>query len=423
MPRETDLVRLCEVALHISKGLTQRKVSELLKIPQSEVSRRVNEARERKILTTPRPVFQGDKVPESDLAEARKRVEFSDLVHQLKENYPYLRHVEISAGDKHELEDAYEVTLGPVAAARIIEHARSGRMRRCAVTWGQTILSVLRALNRRNVPEPPGPIEFLPLAGEPTVLVRNKHYSPHETATALATQLWMIFNPKAAREHQDPPVQSLDMVPVRIPGDFLDGFEKARRADVTEILMQFFTHVPAYGNVFKARGLLRQPSDDDHAPDTVITSVAVTSSLNTSETGTSTRVMEDPTLDHEGEGVRMHVSGNLAGVLLPLQEDDKVGKKIIGRINARTMTPSLDSYQELTEKARQSEDSNQDFIPGVIIVASRAVKAHVLHYLLTLNTKKGELRPIGNELIIDHNLAKALLDVTGSKDPSDGQLG
>ena len=266
--------------------------------------------------------------------------------------------------------DARLQRFGRLAAGRVQELLP--RLRLAGVTWGKTIARLVDGLRQLN-PQPPrlpAPVQFVPLTGEPLT-----YPDPETSSSTLAHRLSEIVNGAAQ------PFHSLAAVPAFIPAKFAPQSRKTIR--------DFIAEIAGYRVIFEGTGKgAAAPKPLVDRLDGIITGVGTVSA------GVSGRLLDDR-LVAEGvtkDQVQERVIGDIGGVFLPRSARDGV----VRGINDRWTGVRLEHIAGCAQAAARDGDR-----AGVVVVAIGRAKAPPL-----LECVRGGLI---NELIIDHDLAQALL--------------
>jgi DNA-binding transcriptional regulator LsrR (DeoR family) len=259
--------------------------------------------------------------------------------------------------------------FGQAAAARLQELLP--RVRLAGVTWGATIARLVDGVRQLNPRPPalPGPVQFIPLTGEPLTFP-----DPETSASTLAHRLNEILAGGQG------PFHSLAAVPAFIPAKFSRQSRKAIR--------EFIAEIAGYRVIFERRGADGRPQEPlADRVDAILTGVGTVAAE------TSGRLLDDR-LVAEGltkEQLRERVIGDIGGVFLPRSARDRV----VRGINDRWAGVRLEHFARCAQEAARGAGR-----AGVIVLAIGRSKAEVV-----LECVRGGLV---NELIIDHELAQAL---------------
>jgi DNA-binding transcriptional regulator LsrR (DeoR family) len=266
--------------------------------------------------------------------------------------------------------DARAQRFGRLAAPRVQELLPA--MNLAGVTWGKTIARLVDGLQHLNPQTPalPDRVRFVPLTGEPLTFP-----DPETSSSNLAHRLNEIVNGRADVVH------SLTAVPAFIPAKFTGRGRQAIRAFIAEIA--------GYRVIFAAEGAdgRRQEPLADRL-DCIITGVGTVSP------GVSGRLLDDRVVaeDITKERLQERVIGDIGGVFLPRSPRDGV----VRGINERWTGVRLEHIARCAAAAARDPSR-----VGVIVLALGRAKAEIL-----LECVRGGLI---NELIIDHDLAQALI--------------
>jgi DNA-binding transcriptional regulator LsrR (DeoR family) len=310
------------------------------------------------------------------------------------------------SGSEATEKDEHESRLqrfGKTAAARLDELLP--RMGTVGVTWGNTIGCLIRALGER-FPNPPSegkPTIFVPLSG---VLLNDPSISL--SSTSLVAQFHRIVNGKDSTHLP----LSLGAAPARIPYRFQATKRLLTREEKKAI--EALTHdIRGYRIVFlggkEAEEFNRSLQRSERGPrrgnnfdpqvnrlDSLITSVGCDYSKS-----------KDPWLDELSTREELSPSdldrlthGDIGGVFIPKDGISNESMRKLNDINSRWLGSKVEVVRGCAEYASEKET------PGVILVAVGKRKARIV----TECVRKG----LVNQLIIDYDLAKAIVDLPDS---------
>jgi len=233
----------------------------------------------------------------------------------------------------------------------------------------------LRQLNPQP-PRLPAPVQFVPLTGEPLT-----YPDPETSSSTLAHRLSEIVNGAGDPLRGCPAFHSLAAVPAFIPAKFAPQSRKTIR--------DFIAEIAGYRVIFEGAGTAAA------APKPLVDQLdGIVTGVGTVSAGVSGRLLDDR-LVAEGvtkDQVQERVIGDIGGVFLPRSARDGV----VRGINDRWTGVRLEHIAGCAQAAARDGDR-----AGVVVVAIGRAKAPPL-----LECVRGGLI---NELIIDHDLAQALL--------------
>jgi DNA-binding transcriptional regulator LsrR (DeoR family) len=259
--------------------------------------------------------------------------------------------------------------FGEAAATRLQELLP--HLRLVGVAWGATIARLVDGVRQLN-PHPPSlraPVQFIPLTGEPLTFP-----DPETSSSTLAHRLNEILGGQGA-------FHSLAAVPAFIPAKFSPHSRKAIR--------QFIAEIAGYRVIFERRGADGDPQEPlADRVDAIITGVGTVAA------GVSGRLLDDR-LVAEGltkEELRERVIGDIGGVFLPRSARDRV----VEGINERWAGVRLEHFARCALGAARGAGR-----VGVIVLAVGRSKAEVVLECVRAG--------LVNELLLDHDLAQALI--------------
>lgn len=374
-PRDTQLEAQAAAYLS-SQGNDQSRIGAVLGVSQGEVSRLLAVARREGWLQTRCVLPEGAAVAVEQLVFAGRN-ELRDRLRREADrcSVPPIRELRIfhSGGDQIGPVDwaARLSQFGRLAAARVQELIP--RMELCGVTWGKTIARVVDGLRQLNPQSPARAprLQFVPLTGEPLT-----YPDPETSSSTLAHRLSDIFS------DGQQPFHSLAAVPAFIPSKF----PRAGQATIRS----FISEIAGYRSVFartNRRGAQHEPLVD--RLDCIITGVGTVSP------GVSGRLLDDR-VEAENltkEQLQERVVGDIGGIFLPRNPRDAV----VRGINERWTGVLL----EHVRRCAQSAVADPKRV-GVVVLAMGRAKAEI-----TLACIRSGLI---SELILDHDLAQALLE-------------
>jgi DNA-binding transcriptional regulator LsrR (DeoR family) len=354
-----------------SQGNDQARIMEVLGVSQGEVSRLLALARREGWLqmrcVLPDTVIQEiEQLVFANRNELRYRLDREAQQH----NVPPVRGVRVlpsggaatdPAGWNQRLE-----RFGRAAAVRFQELLP--RVRCIGVAWGRTIAGLVGGL-RQIFPQseaPAEPVQFFPLTGEPLT-----NPDPETSSSTLAHRLNEIVNGGKGIFH------SLAAVPAFIPAKFPRKSVHTIRAFLAEIV--------GYRAIFE-RDQGRKPLVDQM--DSIVTGVGTVSAEATG------RLLEDRMRAEQitKEELGRLVIGDIGGVFVPRSPKNET----VRGINERWTGASLAHFAGCASAAVHKKDR-----VGVIVLAIGSAKAQIILECVRLG--------LANELIIDHDLAQALL--------------
>ncbi len=244
------------------------------------------------------------------------------------------------------------------AATHLIELIRRPATTMCAVAWGRTIEALIDAVEAR-APEPKEDLVVIPVSGEP-LTVRDINFSP----TAAARKLAEAFRSKNSR--------SLAGVAARIPKDL--------KGDPNEI-KEFVSRCGDYAEIFNdEKGLIKRV-------DMIITGVGDAASSKEDEW------FRDTTDSEKIRDLEDFAVGNIAGVWLPKNPNDKDDRNRIGDMNSRWLGIQRADIETCADRGIRNE------CPGVVLVANDPKKAQIVSRVIGMV----------NYLLIDERLATSIL--------------
>ena len=371
-----DMTLEAQAAAYLSsQGNDQAKIGIVLNISQGEVSRLLATARREGWIQT-RCMLPDDAVAAVEQLVFTRRNDLRDKLRREAEQNGVspVREIRVlhSGGEATDPAgwDARLIRFGRLAAARLQELVP--RMGLVGVTWGKAIARVVDGLRLLN-PQAPNlarPVRFVPLTGEPLT-----YPDPETSSSTLAHRLGELFVPGLHA------FQSLAAVPAFIPARF------PRKSHST--IRDFIAEIAGYRMIFEQTdrdGRAQEPLVD--RLDTIITGVGTVSP------GVSGRLLDDRVVA-EGvtkEQLQDRVVGDIGGIFLPRNARDRIVKGI----NERWTGVRLEHICRCAEAAARDPAN-----AGVIVFAMGAAKAQI-----TLECVRAGLI---SELIIDHDLAQALL--------------
>jgi DNA-binding transcriptional regulator LsrR (DeoR family) len=368
--------------------LTQQEIAVRARLgTQAQVSRLLNEARERKIL---REVFQ---FPEGVEEDVKRQVENSffekhaELEEALVREARQLRSIRSNGGSPfrrlhvvaapglekpEEREKAFQ-SFGISAAEIVADYIDEAEM--CCVAWGRTIEATVRHVRPRS--EPHGHKLFIPIAGEPTNHEPNG-VSPSDAARILSSA-WSNSG-----------YYSLRGVQARIPKSV--GDSKIARDLV------------GYSN--KYREIFGSEDSSDRLISQVPMILTGIGDVKTSQRkidgdadGADPWYLEtaDPwyleTEEAEDQSVLNMAAGNIGGVWLPRSELPKDQQLKVWELNERWLGAQLEDFSRCSISADAQN-------PGVVVLAAEPEKLNIVLEALYLI----------NILIVSRQLAQALAD-------------
>lgn len=374
-------LKVAAAAMLAAQGLAQDAIGRRLNVSQASVSRLLREAEYERHWLKRSPVFCTDRVPPEILQAARGAIFEHNLVAEFRRalGQVQLREVLVfDSGGTGTSEDdlrARMTMFGRAAATRVLELLE--KVDRAGVSWGRTLLHVIRGLADvcLDMPRAARPIEFVPLCCEPLGNV-----NVDASSSRLARQLNSIVNDSQG------PLYSFTGVPAFIP----KGFTKQERAAIEKLNRA----VASYAKVFppvhsKPRGTNR--SADTYLVDgleLILTSLAPAERL----LGYS----ENDHLEATGfsrEELQSLAIGDICGILIERQGLSPTKKGKITECNNCCTGVSLKQLQQVPAETKTGHPG------GVVVMAIGASKAPIVIEAVKLGV---------HELLIDIDLAETL---------------
>jgi DNA-binding transcriptional regulator LsrR (DeoR family) len=354
-----------------SLGNDQARIKEVLGVSQGEVSRLLATARREGWLQM-RCILPDGVVQEIEQLVFANRNQLRDrLDHEARaHDAPPVRGIRVLPGGAAATDPAgWNLRLerfGRAAAARFQELLP--RMRVTGVAWGKTIAGLVGGL-RQSPPQgqsPAEPVHFFPITGEPLT-----NPDPETSSSTLSHRLNEIVNGGKGMFH------SLAAVPAFVPAKFPKKSREAIRAFLAEIF--------GYRAIFDRRQPQKPLIDQ---VDSIITGVGTVSAE------ASGRLLDDRMRAEETtkEQLAKLVIGDIGGVFVPRSPRNET----VRGINERWTGATLADFAGCARAAAQNNHR-----VGVIVLAVGKAKAQIVLECVRLG--------LVNELIIDHELAQALL--------------
>ncbi len=358
-----------KAALLTSQGLTQKDIANLLDLSQSTVSRRLNEARDARILES---VCRLSKQRRSELMEEIHAPNLAQRLKEMSEGAELIQELLIfnsGASGKTRSRQEYERRTERFASqvATYLHNEVFPNIDHMGVTWGHTLRKVVDQLQairgRRRLKRP----SFVPVCGDPP----DVSLDPMRSSSLLVSQL------TEAVQGKKPTELSLAGVAACIPGDF----EKHE----IETIYRFFARISAHGQIIGSDGRSGLVKDLD----SFLTSVGTTSKIH------------DPWsyLPHETEEQHKRLKevtlGNIAGIFLPKPDVTESDREFVCDINDRWTGVREEHLSSCAERARDERRAI-----GVVVLAFGSEKAAVV-------AKCIQQRMV-SRLLIDQDLAAHL---------------
>lgn len=374
-PRNVE--REAQAAAYLySQGNDQQRIKAVLGVSQGEVSRLLGLARRAGWLQT-RCELPAGAIAEIERLVFAGRNELRDRLDREARRHgaapPRALRVVHSGGEATDPAgwDARLERFGQGAAARLLELLPG--MRLAGVAWGKTIARMVAGL-RQLCPTPPKlaePLQFIPLAGEPLT-----YPDPETSSSTLAHRLNEVLNGGGAT------FQSLTAVPAFIPAKF------SRKS--LHAIRQFVAEIAGYRDIFEKvdrHGRPQQPLVE--RIDTIITGVGTVSAE------ASGRLLEDRISAERitREQLRARVIGDIGGVFVPRSAHAQA----VRGINERWTGVKLEHFARCAAAAARTADR-----AGVVVLAIGRAKALIVIECIR--------RGLVTELVIDHDLAQALIE-------------
>ncbi|MFY9342280.1 MAG: hypothetical protein WAT39_07315 [Planctomycetota bacterium] len=374
-------VKVKQVALLTSLGRSQKEIKSLLGLSQASISRGMRRARQQGYLLD-QPICT---LPPDEIAGLEQEVYSPELLVALQRLQPaagaHLRHVRIfhvgrgRTGGPGALE-RYRDRFGQLVAQHLLEQVFP-HVRSMGVTWGGTLLSVVRgfAACRAQQPRPRSPIEFFPVCGSPPDAIEAALRSSSNLVALLDEQL-----------------NDATTNPNNFTGVCASFSSRLSKADIRAV-KKYFRLLRGYGRVF---GLGNEPGRID-TMDAVITSIGNTNAAeNPWLGGAADAAGVDPAL------LAAQVVGNLGGLFLPRPGLDAAKTRLVERVNAGWTGIGFPQFFACSARASKRERG------GTILVA------YGRRSDVTLECVR---RGLVSELLIDSELATGLLDALGLRRP------
>lgn len=398
MPRERKLDKraMLEAARLASMKARQHKIAEILGISPSAVSKLLKKAMAEGYLQLQ---FLPKDLSEEEIREIEARIrpqELKEHLHRLARDSrapvprPEVRVFE-SATEEVMSSEAWSFRLeqfGQSASSYIQGLLLQSEV--CGVSWGETLASVVRALDKPGNPAPrrEAPIHFVPLCGEALDSAPKRVNS-----SSLAHRLDEIMNGPQSQ------CRSLWLagVPALVP-DITDGFTPNELAAI----QKYIRHIRAYREIFgEAPGSSCRDGWSDRAPkrsrclpwierlDTILTSV-----------GPAERPLGyggKELLKSAGltiEEARHLILGDISGILIKRPDLSAEDRNRVDKINER--------WTGIKERhlRRCAEEATRNGRAGVVLVAIGSNKAPFVYEAVKLG--------LANHLVVDQHLASAL---------------
>jgi DNA-binding transcriptional regulator LsrR (DeoR family) len=374
---QEDWLRIIAAARLRSEGRTQTEIAARLGFSQPEVSRLLEEAMERKILSKG-PALRRRNIPESDYEAAEQAHLMKDhLAKVLAPLVPQRVHFEVrvAPGDEN--------TFAFAAARRVVDLIV--RSRRIGIMWGRSVLDLVRgivALSDAFDPAQILDVECIPLCGDPLFLINDRRV--RQSSSYLAATLEEALNASKSKG-----LPCLAGVPAYI------SRQRAQDSGTTvDTWRRFLQGIPGYEAIF---GNTRESTKAlIHGVDTIITGVGTIVMVKEApwrETGDfiMERLIQDSFSKPE---MNRLIYGDIGGILLPREKLSIADMRQVEELNAGWMGLKLSHLQTVASRATPGK------VPGVIVVAYGRWKAEMV--------KECIRRGLVNQLIVDPALADAL---------------
>lgn len=375
-----------------SCGLTVEQIVRYMDSSLTTISRRLELARNSKILSEKYIVhLKPEEIEKLELLNLEQ--ELSEALAK-KMGSHFVQRTTIVPSEKGK-EDENIKRVGDAAALRLFQHMNSGKMKTVGVSWGRTVAATAQAARRLSPTVEPyvdTQVEFIPIVGDLLLPTKMKIYQ--FSASTIAAELTRAFKGNLQDQH--------DLsIPACFPEDFFQG-SPDKISTEKRLIRRFLETLPSYQAVFGARAGESNQKPVIQCLDTLISGCGF---IQSSGRAIPVKSRKDSMWfnltrhiqDSERERLRKAASGDLCSRLVPHQDADEEGRKLVEEINERVFAaPTSDDIRLCKDRSRKDDTGEQD-TPGVIIVASGAEKARVL-----LNICFGDLV---SEIVIDKELA------------------
>jgi DNA-binding transcriptional regulator LsrR (DeoR family) len=380
-PLKDRLLFIAAAAFLKSKDQTQMQIAAALGVSQPEVSRLLEEAREKQWLEIA-PRFR--IVDQAVWQKSHERFFSTSITRDwLRETFP--------RGGKL-LNRLTVLHLAPGAGVAIdrstsdLVRSLLGDARTVGITWGSTISRLVEAL-RDSVEETPRrdrphKMRFVPLCGEPLADSRDPS---RFSSSVLAAQLSTIFNGANAPE----PPPSIAGIPAFIPLKF-------NRSAEVKTIRRFLSGVRGYRRVFGADD---QP--ENTTPPMINDLDAILSSVGGVDRARrgiflSERIDAGDITEPE---LRRSVIGDIGGIIIPAEGISKEDRIRIDRMNERWTGVRLADLRRCADAALKSGFDRSK--PGVLLFVLGKNRVDMVLRCVELG--------LVNELIIDQELEQAFI--------------
>ncbi len=359
--------------------LTQEAIAERLGVSQSQVSRLLAEAREKRILID-RPQFVPPE-PGHPLHDLWREVESQYVVSKRLENRfrdafgDPLRRVIVVDGEDEAFFSGAAHALVPLLAR---DPSELGGVSTLGVTWGRNIRHVIQALPAVT-PEPlraRNPLKLVPLCGEP---FQDRIDPQSFSSSALVWELHRVLN----GPQKEPPL-SIAGVYAFIPRSFT--------RNEADTIRKFYGLGAGYTTIFAG------PNPLVGSLDSILTAVGVASAQHR-----GIFLAERVHLGDLKEGEVASVLGDISGILIPRKKAKPALRDRLNELNERWTGVN-------EEHLRQCASRPSDSL-GVTVVAQAANRAQLIFRCLE--------EKLINTLLISRVLAETLAALVESGQPAE----
>jgi DNA-binding transcriptional regulator LsrR (DeoR family) len=369
-----DILALAAARLS-SEGKKQQEIAQHLGVSQPDVSRLLRHAEKEGWLRL-KPLFIASAASQDLVRQADEKF-FSFAA--LKEKMDDWASGKVRCNVRV-IHTSDRVQFGRAAADRVAELIVPDPMVEVVgVLWGRTIDEVVKGMEARSEkpPREKGPVNFVPLCGEPLYLenLQNLNHS----ASALAARLEVAFNGKSTKD-----APSLAGVPAYLSTKFA--------GQKSETIREFISDIPGYGMIFgRGNRHARRPECLINRLDAVITGVGTVDAEAREYIGTFIQErMAQEKLD--AKTLAEWVYGDIGGILIPRPQLRGFARKRVEQLNQGLTGIEYDDFKAVASRSEK---------PGVIVIASSPAKAEMIREII----KQG----LVNQLIIDRASADGLL--------------
>jgi DNA-binding transcriptional regulator LsrR (DeoR family) len=386
MPRPRKInheMKLLIALMHSERKMNNVEIGGALEISESAVSKVLRECFDQGRL---RLVFDPQGLTEQELlslqAAAGTRNELTQQISRFRKDSSAV----VTEPDVRVFESGSAETTPKAWAARLQAFGEGvapyvmhliATSRFVGTSWGETLASVIRALEARPVQRPKSPIHFVPLCGEMLDGPPRK-----ASASNLSYRLDEIVNGDLSHSHS----YWLAGVPSHAP---IPETQKIFSEEQTAVICRYIRRSPAYRKIFGAdSGDSERPASSD-APlidrlDMILSSCGPKErplGYDGVQWLKSTRI--------SSRDARGLIAGDISGVLLPTRESSKVAA-----INRAWMGARLDHLRQCARRALGAS------LPGVVLCAIGANKADSVMEIIRLG--------LANRLVVDTDLWQQL---------------